>query len=56
MKQSDTDNLITPDQAVTLAGLFRERIRRTPDLEAYRYHDDLTETCLLYTSPSPRDS
>lgn len=44
MKQSDTDNLITPDQAVTLGGLFRERIRRTPDLEAYRYHDDLSET------------
>lgn len=44
MKQSDTDNLITPDQAVTLAGLFHERVQRTPDLEAYRYHDELTES------------
>ena len=30
---------ITPQQAVTLHGLFIERIKRTPDAIAYRYFD-----------------
>ncbi|MDO8311551.1 MAG: long-chain fatty acid--CoA ligase [Sideroxyarcus sp.] len=33
------DDVITPEQAVTLHGLFLERARRTPDTEAYRYFD-----------------
>ena len=30
---------ITPEQAVTLHGLFIERVKRTPDAVAYRYFD-----------------
>lgn len=30
---------ITPEQALTLHGLLRERIRRTPETAAYRYFD-----------------
>jgi len=29
-------HLISADAAVTLDGLFRERVKRTPDLVAYR--------------------
>ena len=31
--------IITPKQAVTLHGLFLERVRRTPEATAYRYFD-----------------
>jgi len=31
--------IITLDEAITLAGLFKERTRRTPDRIAYRYYD-----------------
>ena len=33
---ANTDYLISAEQAVTLDGLFRERVRRTPDAVAYR--------------------
>ncbi len=33
-------DLISPDVAVTLDGLFHERARRTPSTSAYRYFDD----------------
>ena len=33
---ADADYLISVEQAVTLDGLFRERVRRTPDTVAYR--------------------
>jgi long-chain acyl-CoA synthetase len=33
-------NKIPAETAKTLAGLFRERVRRTPDLVAYRQYDD----------------
>lgn len=33
-------DLIPQDEAVTLDGLFRERVRRTPENIAYRYFDD----------------
>lgn len=33
------EDVIAPAQAVTLHGLFLERVRRTPDKEAYRYFD-----------------
>lgn len=34
------DNVITPQQAGTLHGLFLERVRRTPDKTAYRHFID----------------
>jgi len=40
-------DIITPDEARTLAGLFRERVRRCPDASAYRYFD---ETSLSWES------
>jgi long-chain acyl-CoA synthetase len=33
-------NTITPEEAGTLDGLFRERLRRTPGAIAYRHYDD----------------
>lgn len=36
---SDTPSAIAPEQAGTLAGLFRERLRRSPDAVAYRQYD-----------------
>ncbi|MFN2338844.1 MAG: AMP-binding protein, partial [Gammaproteobacteria bacterium] len=36
---SDAPSAITPEQAGTLAGLFRERVRRSPDTVAYRQYD-----------------
>jgi len=35
---------ITPDDAGTLAGLFYERVQRTPDNLAYRYYDKSSES------------
>ncbi len=32
-------SVITPQQAITLHGLFLERVKRTPDTVAYRYFD-----------------
>src|SRR3569832_107775 len=40
-------DIITPDEARTLAGLFRERVRRCPAASAYRYFD---ETSLSWES------
>ncbi|HHJ13973.1 MAG TPA: long-chain fatty acid--CoA ligase [Gammaproteobacteria bacterium] len=34
-----SDHIIPPEQAGTLFGLFCERVQRTPDRLAYRYHD-----------------
>lgn len=39
MKHPHTD-LISPETAITLDGLFHERARRAPDGVAYRYFDD----------------
>ena len=33
------DYIITPEQTVTLHGLFLERVRRTPEATAYQYFD-----------------
>ena len=33
------NDVITPDEAVTLSGLFRERLRRSPGQVAYRHFD-----------------
>ena len=41
---ADLSNAITPEEAGTLSGLFYQRVRRTPDLLAYRHYDDVTES------------
>jgi long-chain acyl-CoA synthetase len=38
--QSEQVDVISPEQAGTLHGLFLERVRRTPDKIAYRYFDE----------------
>jgi long-chain acyl-CoA synthetase len=43
MSTGATDN-ITAEEAVTLAGLFRERVRRTPDSPAFRQYNEATDT------------
>ncbi|MDE2117857.1 MAG: long-chain fatty acid--CoA ligase [Betaproteobacteria bacterium] len=40
---------IKPDEAVTLHGLFLERVKRTPDAVAYRYFDTHQEAWLSLT-------
>ncbi|MDH5184076.1 MAG: long-chain fatty acid--CoA ligase [Gammaproteobacteria bacterium] len=37
---SQNKDMIKPEEAGTLAGLFRERIRRTPDAIAFRQYDE----------------
>ena len=37
--QTQRSDVIPPDTATTLFGLFRERLRRAPEAEAYRYYD-----------------
>lgn len=39
-----TLDVINPEQAQTLAGLFRERVRRTPDAVAYRSYSEALES------------
>ncbi len=39
MTAYESNDVITPQQAGTLYGLFLERAKRTPDKEAYRYFD-----------------
>jgi len=45
----DKQHLITPEEAVTLHGLFVERTRSTPDIIAYRYFDTHSETWVSLT-------
>jgi len=40
---------ITPEQAGSLHGLFLERVKRTPQTEAYRYFDTQKNNWLSYT-------
>ncbi|MEQ1814258.1 MAG: long-chain fatty acid--CoA ligase [Candidatus Nitrotoga sp.] len=42
-------DLISPQQAVTVHGLFKERVKRTPDAIAYRYFDTRQSAWLSYT-------
>ncbi len=44
MAESSSNHLISPEQAGTLAGLFYERVKRTPDKLAYRYFDEFSES------------
>ncbi len=43
------DHLITPEQAITLHGIFLERVKRTPDTLAYRYFDMQQNVWLSHT-------
>ncbi len=42
-------HVISPEQAVTLHGLFLERVQRTPQAIAYRYFDARQDAWLSYT-------
>ena len=48
--QAPADSDVIPvETAVTLDGLFRERVQRTPDLVAYRYFDESSASWCEYT-------
>jgi len=49
------DNVITPEDAVTLHGLFIERVKRTPDTVAYRHFDIHQNVWLALTWAQMRD-
>ncbi|MBI3903476.1 MAG: long-chain fatty acid--CoA ligase [Nitrosomonadales bacterium] len=49
------DDIIKPETAVTLHGLFLERVQRTPDSIAYRYFDTHKEVWLELTWAQMRD-
>ena len=49
------NDIITPEQAVTLHGLFLERVKRTPDVVAYRYFDTHQEVWLALTWAQMRE-
>ena len=42
-------NKIPAETAKTLAGLFRERVQRSPDVVAYRQHDEADNQWKDYT-------
>ena len=46
---NNTGHVIAPEAAVTLDGIFRERVKRTPDLIAYRYYDEKDSGWHQYT-------
>ena len=39
-----TENIITPEEAGSLYGLFNERVKRTPDRPAYSYFDETSDS------------
>lgn len=43
MSQETDQHIISPEQAGTLAGLFHERVKRSPDALAYRFYDEQRE-------------
>ncbi|MBI5660483.1 MAG: long-chain fatty acid--CoA ligase [Nitrosomonadales bacterium] len=49
------DHIIKPEEAITLHGLFLERVKRTPDALAYRYFDTHEEAWLDLTWGQMRD-
>lgn len=48
-KPHDSVDVISVDQAKTLDGLFRERVKRSGEQVAYRYFNKLTEQWDSYT-------
>src|SRR5574340_818763 len=53
--QTDDNDIISPEQAVTLHGLVLERVKRTPDRVAYRYFDKMTDNWASFTWREMRD-
>lgn len=49
------DDVISPQQAVTLHGLFLERVRRSPDKEAYRHFNKTTNAWESFTWKEMRE-
>ena len=49
MQTSSSDHVIPVEAAITLNGLFRERVKRTPELVAYRYFDETQGAWRGYT-------
>jgi len=49
MQMEKNNNVITPEQAVTLHGIYIERVKRTPDVIAYRYFDVRQDKWLTMT-------
>ncbi len=52
---NNTEHIITPDQAVTLHGLFVERVKRSPEAVAYRYFDLRHNLWLSFSWAQMRD-
>ena len=46
---TNTDHVITPEEAVTLHGLFLARVKRSPEEVAYRYFDAASNAWQAYT-------
>jgi len=44
-----TEDIISPEDARSLYGLFKERVKRTPDRTAYRYFDEKQNTWLDFS-------
>ncbi|MEQ1834904.1 MAG: long-chain fatty acid--CoA ligase [Candidatus Nitrotoga sp.] len=51
----NNDHIITPEQAATLHGMFVERVKRSPDVIAYRYFDANVNSWLSMTWAQARD-
>jgi long-chain acyl-CoA synthetase len=49
MAHEQQADVIPVEAAITLDGLFRERVKRTPDLAAYRYYDEAAGTWREHT-------
>lgn len=47
--QEVMDGIVTPEEAITLHGLFLERVKRTPEAVAYRYFDNQQNAWRQYT-------
>ena len=43
MSKKADQHVISPEEAGTLAGLFYERVKRTPNALAYRFYDEQRE-------------
>lgn len=50
-----TDHIITPEEAVTLHGLFLARVKRTPEAIAYRYFNPQQNAWQSYSWTQMRD-
>ena len=51
----NSDHIITPEEAITLHGIFLERVKHSPDMVAYRYFHAQQEAWLTLTWAQVRD-